>query len=733
MSTLDDLFKSVLAPVADEIDPAKGAALVGYDDGTVKAALDILNQRLTTAAISVDVPATVAGQKVYTVPGGYPVGLINVYALGTLMSGGDASATDGETVVLSDDNAAMMPLDGRITVKSIQSFAVANAVSLSTLGGTGGADLIGYGSQTVRQAFDAFSQPTGGSKVGFQQVGTSAALRDTLAKLQDFSVTPEDFFLAGEADQTGMIQRAIDAVSTAGGGAVLLYKPLYRAAGLIQKTGVGVGGALKDAVTIKAPDGWNKTSVLETYLFDTYKVTAHTPTDANTPNGCALFNLVIDGNAENFAGTPSALAGYGVRFGAIRMILNNVRIVAAPGIGLHTSLGSITRLTTDWYRTELANGYVHNLNVYGSRNDGWVHDGPGDLYIESADLGVNGFPDTAAYQPTFPSLLEPTRRIGNAVINCATEIGWMHTFGCTQGWDFIGGRPSYGSGTIRIKFGKLIAESGNGGVWMREGAYYQGDILDLHNNFGFAGMEYFRDDGLVLQGHINNVQVDLGANNNAQNIIALVGQFKSIGFLAIDGRTFPSQALVIGGVQNRVLAGDITRMGPPGSVGKPGVLPAVRILASATEWTVNVKVRDCDNIATMDAGAGQPVDSCIVGAFLNSTVDFVGFSALTTTQRRNIKLHNLSGETRSRGYVGVSAPITVNSTAIQTFNIPIAGNIVPNPEEVQLNIQYVSGTMPALTIPPTLNINSSTATNLRVLVQFASATNGVVQLVASVP
>lgn len=40
MSTLDDLFNSVLAPVANETDPTKGAALVGYGNDTVKDALD---------------------------------------------------------------------------------------------------------------------------------------------------------------------------------------------------------------------------------------------------------------------------------------------------------------------------------------------------------------------------------------------------------------------------------------------------------------------------------------------------------------------------------------------------------------------------------------------------------------------------------------------------------------------------------------------------------------------
>jgi hypothetical protein len=154
MSTLDDLFNSVLAPVANETDPTKGAALVGYENDTVKDALDQLNTKLTNARTVSVVSATSAGQSVFPIPGGYPVNLIDVDFVGAhLINGVDYTATDGQNIVLVPSLAADVVVGNNLSVEAFGSFNVANAVQLTTLGTSSGASLVGWDTSTIASFF----------------------------------------------------------------------------------------------------------------------------------------------------------------------------------------------------------------------------------------------------------------------------------------------------------------------------------------------------------------------------------------------------------------------------------------------------------------------------------------------------------------------------------------------------------------------------------------------------
>lgn len=233
MSTLDDLFSSVLAPVANETDPTKGAALVGYEGDNVKDALDQLNQKVTTGRVVTVVAATSNGQTLFPVPGGYPVNLSDVYVLGArLINGVDFSATDGLNVTVSASVASRIATGVNLVVESFGAFAVANAIAASTLGASGGAALVGYGAQTVKQALDAVNNGTAasaGALTGTESVPTSrgAGLLDTtwnsvaafdqatytsalvpavgvsrtlIARLIDNEASLNEFYLAGYTD-----------------------------------------------------------------------------------------------------------------------------------------------------------------------------------------------------------------------------------------------------------------------------------------------------------------------------------------------------------------------------------------------------------------------------------------------------------------------------------------------------------------------------------------------------
>jgi hypothetical protein len=158
MSTLDDLSSFILSPIASNTDPTKGAALVGYEGSTVKAALDSLNSQLNKARTVTVVAATTVGQSVFPIPGGYPINLIDVdFVGGHLINGIDYTATDGANIVLAAGLAAQVQVGNNLSVEAFGSFNVANAAQLTTLGASGGAALIGYGAQTVKQALDGIS------------------------------------------------------------------------------------------------------------------------------------------------------------------------------------------------------------------------------------------------------------------------------------------------------------------------------------------------------------------------------------------------------------------------------------------------------------------------------------------------------------------------------------------------------------------------------------------------
>lgn len=134
-----------------------GAALVGTSEGpNVQQTLDTLGTRLTTSLRNITLVCTSVGQTVYPVSGGYPIGLIDLYALGAhLTNGDDYAATDGANIVVTSAIAARIPVGAKLLVRANGSFVVADAVDLATLGGTNGANLVGYGTQTVKQALDA--------------------------------------------------------------------------------------------------------------------------------------------------------------------------------------------------------------------------------------------------------------------------------------------------------------------------------------------------------------------------------------------------------------------------------------------------------------------------------------------------------------------------------------------------------------------------------------------------
>jgi cytoskeletal protein CcmA (bactofilin family) len=172
------VFPVTDAAASAELAGPDGASLVGYvssilDTTTVAGAL---NELLTLPASTAIATAT-AGQTAFTVPGGYTPNLINVY-YGPLylVPGVDYTATDGMTVNLVDITSTVGTY---LTVQNVRGIALADAVAASTLGASGGAGMIGYGTSTVAATLDAI---TGGTTAG---MFTTLEVSDTTPSTSD--------------------------------------------------------------------------------------------------------------------------------------------------------------------------------------------------------------------------------------------------------------------------------------------------------------------------------------------------------------------------------------------------------------------------------------------------------------------------------------------------------------------------------------------------------------------
>lgn len=508
----------------------------------------------------------------------------------------------------------------------------------------------------------------------FKRIGNSSGGISDFTPMN--SVNAADFGAVGDgiADDTAAIQAAID--SSPEGSVVRVPCGVFRADGLILKNKIVLVGEGQQLSIIRARDGWDSSSVLETESFDTYW---NAPMDANAPRGCGLKHITIEGNADNFAGTPSAAHGLVVRFAAGRPELESIRIQDGPGIGLHTGMRGAVRTKEKWFLEETILGYARDIRVFGCVNDGWIFSGLADLFIESAELGVNGWPDTT-YTPSRPSLFDPNRRVANLHITVTSEWGWLHSFGCREGYGVVVS-PKGGIGNIRFKWDTLIAESCDAGVRVYDSCRYQGSILDVHNCYGMGGNSapYFLDESTLFSA-IDNVEIVGSNNENNQRKVVLTGDRTTIGNLYIVGGSSTNTSLLMDGYSNEVSNCDIRKQAGT----------AIGIASTATAFSVRGYVDDCETAANFTAGTGYPVNVNITSGYGN-TNDFVGFENIAPNRRDQMTLNMLSSPKSSTDWVGELGDIPADKLEPQSLTIPINALYAPDASEVSLQLQYESG------------------------------------------
>lgn len=452
MGTLSSLSKSILAPVANETDDTQGAALVGYDNDTVKAALDLLNTKLTNARTVSVVAATADGQATFTIPGGYPVNLIDVSLVGSdLASTIDYNATDGQTVVLVAANAAKVKAGMNLVVKKFGSFAVANALELTTLGAPGGAALVGWDTASIASFFtnhvskqvasvaelrtvdptkykqvyrQGFSTPGDKGHLGYVYVPSISPPPDN-GGLYVSALGNVGYWLGLVAQRIDAevfgwpalkevaINNAIQAAAQLSIGVVNISTPGFIAAPIVFPLNFGVvleGINQESLLTVQA--GIAIDSVITSPDFET-KYTAQPGSSTNgAVRDCGLRHIAIDGNINNVPVPTNWMKGMGIRCLWLRPILQDVSLWNIPGIGgisvFPTSATGVLPpgyhfadvLDVDTKIRDIDGLYIHNTGF-----EGFIWEGPSDTSINNLFVGwPSASLNTGLYDPTKKSL-----------------------------------------------------------------------------------------------------------------------------------------------------------------------------------------------------------------------------------------------------------------------------------------------------------------------------------------
>jgi hypothetical protein len=233
---------------------------------------------------------------------------------------------------------------------------------------------------------ESLASSVGSSLVGFIQYGTGATRQTVETKLRE-RVSAEDFFLASDSDQTGMIQRAIDAIANVGGGDVeLTGNATYIVTGLTIKSKVRLIGRGRYKTIIRLKDGTN-TDVIKTEDADTL----WPGTTTGGAYGWTIEGLQIDGNrASNTSG--SGLKIYGYNFNLSDLLIKHC---ADSGIESKWTVGSPS------FPDILMEAYVERVTVLECGEHGVYWAGPHDTHFNTVILVQNSQKTPNTYHGLF--------------------------------------------------------------------------------------------------------------------------------------------------------------------------------------------------------------------------------------------------------------------------------------------------------------------------------------------
>lgn len=495
----------------------------------------------------------------------------------------------------------------------------------------------------------------------------------------------------GSTNDTTAIQAAIDWVFNNGGGVVRLGPKVYRAANLTLKPRVVIEGVTKETSMIMAPNGWTGNAVIMGQGYLTYK----TDSASQVVPACyssGLRNVTVHGNKSNYSGTPAKDVGCGVLLAGANIILDNIKIIYVPSVGLVTLDWGTNRslyMAADPNRGWAHIGMIRTIRIQFCGNDCW-HCEAQDYFLDDVEIVGAGDGFTSATD-TF-SFWQTDELVANFRVWRNIDIGFMHCYGNYNGYDFVSG-PDTTTFFIRVKYDVLICESGCIGPWFKSSCYVQGGRLDVHEiaqqklvakHVGGYPAACIIECNNTRSSNFGSIEIVQNTNDNPPVSYCGVGLYLGGSYNTVEcykysrsptiAAAYRGTGLVLEGDNNRIASGMIKGFFDTDSRGTP----STGIVASSGTHYVNCSL-GFGNTGIRLVGGHLQGEIKNMG---NLSTWQVGMESETTFARSMLKLYSNTNSNHGvvRGAAGAVSTTTTNVQQIQITGLSLP--YVPSPAEV---------------------------------------------------
>lgn len=251
--------------------------------------------------------------------------------------------------------------------------------------------------------------------------------------------------------------------------------------------------------------------------------------------GFTLRDFYIDGNRPQFGGVASADNGIGLRLYGRMPEISNLHVTNCAAHGVQTALadGNPTSFNS---LNHMRIGFIRDFKVSENGREGWIFQGPGDVFMAGIAVGNNGRAIGSAYDPFTPteSLVFPGERCHGMVFDSVGgEITGAHFWNHAHGF---GVATRGGQHRVRIYNGIIEGNWGQFDISANARVEFLGEI---HDNAGGPKNARVYYDGKNASAFAVGNTVTGGTSGATGTIIQVVPYSSTTGYIRL---SFATQA-----------------------------------------------------------------------------------------------------------------------------------------------------------------------------------------------